>query len=480
MMNITSTRNVIKKYFKNLWICVRFSSVISVSFKCFLLSLVILSSFTSLSYVHLISRVNTARPAATTLKPLQVAKLLRENANNTIDSSDNRSHDREHVLFNNTNINTIMNETNGLMFDNVNTTSMIHIMLHSTTSDTLLSKYFPSRKFEDRRKIRSPTRSVQVTYDVKRVKSSCDMYLKNLEKVNYSRENISKINSSRETPGKWRTYNDALLRFGISQENCFGETLHSNRSATCRFDIEQCMNSSKFFSFTLDDDDVEDISILLRRYFTMSGGSWAPCECVPRQNLAIIIPYRDRLQHLKVFLNNIIPFLQFQRQAFTIFIVEQTEKVLFNRAALFNAAYREIQKLDTKYDGFVIHDVDMVPENLCTLYYAGTNPHHYAVYRSKLNYTLNYNGYAGGVLSLDKETVEQIHGMSNLFFGWGTEDDNMYARFLAQNRSLQRFSNCLGRVRTFEHMAASAVEERKAWTVSDVAAMTFYSMEKVP
>ena len=39
-----------------------------------------------------------------------------------------------------------------------------------------------------------------------------------------------------------------------------------------------------------------------------------------------------------------------------------------------------------------------------------------------------YTSYMGGVSMLRKEHFEQINGMSNLYWGWGGEDDDLYAR----------------------------------------------------
>ena len=55
----------------------------------------------------------------------------------------------------------------------------------------------------------------------------------------------------------------------------------------------------------------------------MNGGHWRPCDCKAKYKLALIIPFRDRHEHLYVFLNNIIPFLQYQKRHFRIFVVEQ-------------------------------------------------------------------------------------------------------------------------------------------------------------
>ena len=53
------------------------------------------------------------------------------------------------------------------------------------------------------------------------------------------------------------------------------------------------------------------------------GGVYAPTECKSRQELAIIIPYRNREYHLKLLLKYLHPFLQRQQRFYQIFVVEQ-------------------------------------------------------------------------------------------------------------------------------------------------------------
>ena len=55
------------------------------------------------------------------------------------------------------------------------------------------------------------------------------------------------------------------------------------------------------------------------------GGRWSPSDCRARQSVAIIIPYRNRRNHLRVFLKHIHPFLQRQRVNYTVYIIEQVE-----------------------------------------------------------------------------------------------------------------------------------------------------------
>lgn len=53
------------------------------------------------------------------------------------------------------------------------------------------------------------------------------------------------------------------------------------------------------------------------------GGRWKPRECESRSRVAIIVPYRDRERHLRLFLNHMHPFLQRQQLDYGIYIIEE-------------------------------------------------------------------------------------------------------------------------------------------------------------
>lgn len=53
------------------------------------------------------------------------------------------------------------------------------------------------------------------------------------------------------------------------------------------------------------------------------GGSWRPNNCTSRHRIAVVIPYRDRQHHLRLFLRHMHPFLQRQLLDYTIYVVEQ-------------------------------------------------------------------------------------------------------------------------------------------------------------
>jgi len=106
------------------------------------------------------------------------------------------------------------------------------------------------------------------------------------------------------------------------------------------------------------------------------GGHWFPTTCQPDQRLALIVCYREREQHLKLFLDNIHPFLQQQQQLdYTVFVVNQHEPEVFNRAALFNIGFIEALKL-YPFNCFIFHDVDLFPEDSRNIYKCVKQPRH--------------------------------------------------------------------------------------------------------
>ena len=53
------------------------------------------------------------------------------------------------------------------------------------------------------------------------------------------------------------------------------------------------------------------------------GGSWKPADCIAREKVAVIVPYRERPKQLKVFLTHMHRILQRQKRNYRIFISEQ-------------------------------------------------------------------------------------------------------------------------------------------------------------
>ena len=74
-----------------------------------------------------------------------------------------------------------------------------------------------------------------------------------------------------------------------------------------------------------------------------------------KYKVAIIMPYRDRDEQLRVFLNNMIPYLTRQKLNFKLFLVEPLPKLAFNRGLLLNIGFVEASKESDKWNCFIFH-----------------------------------------------------------------------------------------------------------------------------
>lgn len=112
------------------------------------------------------------------------------------------------------------------------------------------------------------------------------------------------------------------------------------------------------------------------------GGHWFPTTCQADQHIAIIVCYRQREAHLKIFLNHMHPFLQQQQLDYIIFVVNQHQPEQFNRGALFNVGFIEALKV-YRFNCFIFHDVDLLPEDLRNIYKCVDQPRHMYVTKNE-------------------------------------------------------------------------------------------------
>ncbi|KAJ8315216.1 hypothetical protein KUTeg_007366 [Tegillarca granosa] len=160
-----------------------------------------------------------------------------------------------------------------------------------------------------------------------------------------------------------------------------------------------------------------------------AGGRHKPSNCTARHRVAIIIPFRDRDMHLKLFLNNIHPFLQRQQLDYGIYVIDQ----LYD------------------YQCFIFHDVDLIPEYDLNMYTCPENPRHMSVAIDKYKYRLPYAHIFGGVVAITREQFQVVNGFSNQFFGWGGEDDDMFNRIKLSNMSISRYTSEVARYKSLSH-----------------------------
>jgi predicted glycosyltransferase involved in capsule biosynthesis len=143
------------------------------------------------------------------------------------------------------------------------------------------------------------------------------------------------------------------------------------------------------------------------------------------KKLAIIVPYRDRENHLKQFVphmeNYLIDDLEGEAE-YKIFIINQDDSKPFNRAKLLNVGFKESEE----FDYFAFHDVDMLPTDSDYSYVE--EPTHLATEVEQFEFKLPYDGYFGGVTIFDKANFRKINGYANEYWGWGAEDDDVLLR----------------------------------------------------
>ncbi|XP_061195866.1 beta-1,4-galactosyltransferase 1-like isoform X2 [Saccostrea echinata] len=180
------------------------------------------------------------------------------------------------------------------------------------------------------------------------------------------------------------------------------------------------------------------------------GGRFRPSNCKARQKVALLIPFRDRYEHLKIFIHHIHPFLMRQQLEYGIYIIDLDERIQFNRGLLLNVAFLEASK-EFDYDCYIFHDVDLLPENDYNLYRCSDLPRHMSVAVDKFNYKLPYVEIFGGVSAMTKEQILFVNGFSNKFSGWGGEDDDMYNRLKFRHMTVLRSMNDVSKYTMLKH-----------------------------
>uniref|UniRef100_A0A3Q2ZN11 Beta-1,4-galactosyltransferase n=1 Tax=Kryptolebias marmoratus TaxID=37003 RepID=A0A3Q2ZN11_KRYMA len=184
--------------------------------------------------------------------------------------------------------------------------------------------------------------------------------------------------------------------------------------------------------------------------FLQLGGRFKPPNCVSKQKVAIIIPFRNRYEHLSHWLYYLHPILMRQQVDYGVYVINQDGEGLFNKAKLMNAGHVEALK-EYDYDCFVFADVDMIPLDDQNLYRCFDSPRHLAVAVDKFNFHLPYNNLFGGVISLSKDQFLKVNGFSNTFWGWGGEDDDLYNRVMIRLKSISRPDSMIGRYKMIKH-----------------------------
>jgi len=154
-------------------------------------------------------------------------------------------------------------------------------------------------------------------------------------------------------------------------------------------------------------------------------GDWSIRQDAYTKPLAIIVPYRERAEHLRQF----VPHMQayFERDKldrylrYTIHIVEPVGAGPFNRGRVKNAGFLLARETA---DYFCFHDVDYLP--IWADYSYVDRPTRLIWHGPVLRET--YDKYFGGVVAFNRADFELINGYSNEYWGWGYEDSDLQRR----------------------------------------------------
>eukprot|EP00794_Sanderia_malayensis_P000445 gene445-1086_t len=230
---------------------------------------------------------------------------------------------------------------------------------------------------------------------------------------------------------------------------------HNNQTETCHFD-------KKKYGPLLVDTSKLDLAKLHKSElsFVQSGGQWKPENCLPRTELAVVIPFRNREAHLAIFLRHMHKFLKAQKLKYRIFVIEQDDDYEFNRGKLMNVGFKEALKRHP-FKCFAFHDIDLLPEDGRNDYGCPSSPRHLSVAVDKFDYELIYPELFGGVEMFKTEDYKKANGFSNSFWGWGGEDDNLYYR-VTQFTNVTRPAIQVARYKMLKHVnMEGAADDRR-------------------
>jgi hypothetical protein len=144
----------------------------------------------------------------------------------------------------------------------------------------------------------------------------------------------------------------------------------------------------------------------------------------------ILIPYRNRNEHLDIFIKDVIPLFEKYLQPYKVVVIEQEQGKLFNRGMLLNIGFNEYKD---KSEYFFTHDVDIIPNEECvkTLYTKTDISCITGIYTSSCN-TL------GGIIKFTPECFIKSNGFPNNYWGWGVEDKVLQNRVEYMNININK------------------------------------------
>ena len=169
--------------------------------------------------------------------------------------------------------------------------------------------------------------------------------------------------------------------------------------------------------------------------------------------VAIVVPYRNRPEQLKIFVPTIHDYLAKQDIVFQIYVIEQLGDSKFNRGSLLNIGFVEAGKgkVANYYDCLVIHDIDLIPEVPNNSYNCMDDKGTGSIQLSSIIDNARLGEAAEGGVNLVKSAAfSRANGFNNRFFGWGGEDNDFGTRLRDVGFSMKRRDEKLGKYRSLK------------------------------
>ena len=212
--------------------------------------------------------------------------------------------------------------------------------------------------------------------------------------------------------------------------------------------------------------------------------------------IGIIIPYRDRKQHLEKFIPIIKDRLEKQNLEYEIIVVEQSNSIFFCRSKLLNIGAKNIYN---KVDYFCFHDVDLIPDInadytidnhkvIHNIKYLIDNKNH-IINDNNIDVDLNLSNIEycdlfdieyskkkklGGVSIVNKE-IWKNNQWNEIFQGWGFEDAEYYQRLESNKLSIVRKNNKYLSLYHSRHQSRNFIyEEIKLFFIIQINKILFY------
>ncbi|HET7192695.1 MAG TPA: galactosyltransferase-related protein [Pseudolabrys sp.] len=153
------------------------------------------------------------------------------------------------------------------------------------------------------------------------------------------------------------------------------------------------------------------------------------------KRLAIVVPYRDRAEHLARFVPHLVTYFQRDKLdkqiAVTVNIIEQWGKAPFSRGRLGNCGFLLTRETS---DYVCIHDVDYL---LMWADYSWTKNPARLIWHG-LSMQENWETFFGAVSLLDNSVFTAVNGFPNCYWGWGPEDLELSHRLRLRGFEMER------------------------------------------